>query len=141
LEYFISILVGGLIIVLFFIAPSILSILLKSDTLSLLFLPILCLIPLVAGAVSALVFEKIRKFIFFKEAAIVGALSGLSGSVFSAFILLLFYLLLKIAPFGSFLGGILFFVFLFAIVGISTILGALGAVLIIKFLKDTEKAG
>ncbi|MEM4554329.1 MAG: hypothetical protein QXT25_00570 [Candidatus Anstonellaceae archaeon] len=135
-EYLVSSLLGAMVLAGFF-AVSELSVLLfpKNNFISLMFLPIVCAMPFVVGALAALVLEKIKKRpITIKQAAIAGSLAGFLGSSFSAmFLAASWFLFPKVAPFGESIPQLLSLLLLPLIVFIDTLLAAVGAVIVAKF--------
>ncbi|MEM4348422.1 MAG: hypothetical protein QXN37_02530 [Candidatus Anstonellaceae archaeon] len=138
-EYLVASIVGAILLAGFF-AISELSVLLfpKYDLISLVFVPIVCAMPLVAGAIAALALEKIKKRpITLKQAAAAGALAGFLGSSFSALLLIVSWVLFpKVAPFGAGISTLLSFLLLPLVVFIDTLLAAIGAVIVAKFISQ-----
>jgi len=103
------------------------------------FLPVVCIMPILSGAVSTLVLEKLRKKpLTLKRGAMVGAAAGLAGAFVAAFALVIVSLLTKQSPFGGFIKDLLVYVALLAILAIDTVLGALGGAAVVKFIKQAE---
>jgi hypothetical protein len=136
-EYFVAHIPGSILLFAFFLAAELAVIYVKVDTIAAAFIPVICIMPLISGLVSTLVLEKLRsKPLTFQRGALAGALACLAGSSLSAMMLLVVQLVLHKAPLGGLVGGLLFYAALVAIVVIDTILGALGGVLLVKFIKD-----
>ena len=135
-EYIVASIPGLLLLLIFFAAAEGAMILIKDDVLAVVFLPVVCIMPLLSGAVSTLVLEKLRnKQLTIQRGATVGAAAGLFGSFFSAIILAIVQLAMNQSPFGGIVSGLLVYVALLAIIGIDTVLGALGGALVVKFIK------
>jgi len=137
-EYLVSAIVGALLLFIFFMASEAAVMLLKDTPLmSITFVPVICLLPLLGGALAAIVLEKLRKCQQgMKQGAIAGALAGLTGSFISSLILLVLSLLGK-SPLGDALSSTLMVFAVLAIsVGLDTLLGALGGALVAKFTAD-----
>ncbi len=136
-EYLVAIIPGSFLLLAFFIAAEGAVFFIEEDLVVVSFIPVICLLPILAGAVSTLVLEKLRKKpLSFQRGALVGALSCLAGSFISALLLVLIFLFADTLPLGSYVEGILVYVALLAIIAVDTILGALGGVLVVKFVKD-----
>ena len=123
---------------LFFMASEAAVIFMKDTPLmSITFVPVICLLPILAGALAAIVLEKLRKSSpGIKPGALVGGLAGFFGSMVSSFILLLLSLLGK-APFGDALSSLIAVAaVLFTSVCLDTLLAALGGALVVKFTSD-----
>jgi hypothetical protein len=136
-EYIVAMLPGAILLFAFFVASESTVLFLGGDSMVVTFLPVVCLMPLLSGAVSTLVLEKIRmKILTLKRGALVGALSGLSGSLVSVLLLLVVFLVGK-KPFGSTIMELPFVLLSFVgIIGICTVLSMLGGVLAAKFIKE-----
>ena len=126
---------GGLLLFLFFMASEVV-VLFMSDTplMPIMFVPVICLLPVLAGALAVIVFEKLRKAqLGIKRGALVGALAGFFGSAASALILSILSLIGK-QPLGEALSSPVMAVAVLLIsVAIDTILAALGGALVVKF--------
>ena len=137
-EHLVAAKVGGLLLFLFFMASE-LAVLFMSDTplMSITFVPVICLLPVLAGALAAIVFEKLRKVQpGIKRGAAVGTLAGFCGSMMSAIILSILALLGK-QPLGSSLSSpVMAIAVLLISVVIDTILAALGGALVVKFTSE-----
>ena len=135
-EYIVASIPGAFLLLIFFLAAEGALILVKDDVLAVIFLPVVCIMPLLCGAVSTLVLEKLRKkALTLQRGAIAGMVAGFFGSLFSAIILGAASFLTKQPPFGSALSGLLVYAALLAIVAIDTVLSALGGALVVKFVK------
>lgn len=136
-EYVAASVPGAALLFAFFVLALIAKLAIKNDLLAFAFLPVICIMPVLSGAVSTLVLEKIRsKPLTLQRGATVGAASGLSGSLLSAVLLGAGSLANFVQPFGSGITGILLAAALLAIVAIDTLLSALGGALVVKFIKD-----
>lgn len=134
-EYLVAAMLGALLLFLFFMASEA-AVLFMKDTplMPITFIPVICLLPVLAGALSVIVFEKLRKSQpGMKRGAAVGALAGFFGSFLSSLILLLLSVLGQ-QPLGSaFAPTIYVFLVLAASIGLDTMLAALGGALAVKF--------
>ena len=101
---------------------------------SITFVPVICLLPVLAGALAVIVFEKLRKApLGIKRGAAVGALAGFFGSFLSSIILLLLSVLGQ-QPLGASLASTLYVFLVLAIsIVLDTLLAALGGALVVKF--------
>jgi len=137
-EHLLAALCGALLLFLFFMASEA-AVLLMADTplMSITFVPVICLLPVLAGALAVIVFEKLRKAQpGMRRGAAVGALAGFCGSMLSAIILSILALLGK-QPLGASLSSaITVIAVLLVSVAIDTILAALGGALVVKFTSD-----
>lgn len=107
------------------------------DLIGLAFVPVICIMPIIAGAVGALVLEKLRsKPLTMQRGAMVGAAAGLAGSFVSIVMLAAASVLLGTSPFGFGIVGLVLYALLVAVVGIDLVLGALGGALVVKFVKE-----
>jgi hypothetical protein len=98
------------------------------------FVPVICLLPILSGALAAIALEKLRTAsIGIKRGALVGALSGFFGALVSSVPLLVLDLL-NMNPLGDALAStpIVAGVLLITI-GLDTLLSALGGALVVKF--------
>jgi len=97
-------------------------------------LPVICLLPILAGALAVIVFEKLRKApMGIKRGALVGALAGFFGSFISSVPLLALAILNK-NPMGEMLSSTLMVVAVLVItIGLDTMLAAIGGALVVKF--------
>ena len=136
-EYFAATLPGAILLFAFFLAAEMAGIVLKNDLLAIAFLPVVCIMPILAGVVSTLVLEKLRnKPLSIQRGAMVGAAAGLAGSAVSALTLFVLDFAIKAHPFGAGITGLALFVALAIIVVMDAILGALGGAIVVKFIKD-----
>ncbi|MEM4633836.1 MAG: hypothetical protein QW275_01645 [Candidatus Anstonellaceae archaeon] len=136
-EYTLSIIPGAILLFAFFIAAEATVAVFRRDVMAVTFLPVICILPLLSGVVSALVLEKVRnREVSMRAGAIAGGLSAFAGSLASSFVLLALDLAIRLHPFGSGITGILLFFVLAVVVAMDTVLGALGGALTAKFLKD-----
>ena len=134
-EHIIAAIVGALLLFLFFMASE-LAVLFMPDTplMPITFIPVICLLPVLAGALATIVFEKLRKApMGIKRGALVGALAGFFGSFVSSMLLLTLAILNK-NPLGEALSSTLMVVLvLFVTIGLDTLLAAIGGALVVKF--------
>ncbi|MCX6771266.1 MAG: hypothetical protein NTX79_04380 [Candidatus Micrarchaeota archaeon] len=134
-EHLVAALAGALLLFLFFMASEA-AVLFMKDTplMSMTFVPVICLLPLLAGALAAIVFEKLRKASMgIKRGAAIGALAGFCGSLLSSIILLLLSVLGQ-QPLGASLASTLYVFIVLAIsIVLDTVLAALGGALVVKF--------
>ncbi len=139
-EYIVAMLPGAILLFAFFLAAEMAVLLMgkDNDLVSISFLPVVCIMPILAGIVSTLVLEKLRnKPLTMQRGALVGAAAGLSGAFISVFMLGAVKLLLKRAPLGNSVSGFFLYIISFAmIVGIGAVLGALGGAIVVKFIKE-----
>ena len=134
-EHLVAAIAGGLLLFLFFMASEAV-VLFMADTplMPLTFVPVICLLPVLAGALAVIVFEKLRKApMGIKRGAAVGALAGFFGSASSMLILSILALVGK-QPLGSALSSpVMAIAVLLISVAIDTVLAALGGALVVKF--------
>ena len=137
-EYLAALLPGSILLFSFFLAAEVAVVFLPGgDLLAAAFLPVICIMPLLCGVVSALVLEKLRKKpLTIQRGAMVGAAAGLIGALVSVILLAVVALVFKKYAFGTALVGILFYLVLLVVLAIETILGALGGAALVKFIKD-----
>jgi hypothetical protein len=134
-EHLVAGIVGALLLFFFFMASELAVIFMKDTPLmSITFVPVICLLPLLAGALAAIVFERLRKAQpSMRQGALAGALAGFFGSAVSSIILLALSFF-NMNPLGGALASTLMVAgVLFVSVGLDTILGALGGALVVKF--------
>jgi hypothetical protein len=137
-EFIVAAKVGALLLFLFFMVSELAVFFMKDiPFMPVTFVPVICLLPALAGALAAIVLEKLRKAqIGIKAGALSGALAGFCGSLISSIILVVLSVL-NMKPFGDALSStLLVFAILLVTVGIDTILGALGGALVVKFTSD-----
>lgn len=136
-EYIIALIPGAVLLFAFFLAAEAAMIFIGGDLLSIAFLPVICIMPILAGVVSTLVLEKLRKKpLTLQRGAMVGAAAGFGGALISALMMVLVQVFAHKAPFGTLVAGLLVYVVLALVLVIDTILGALGGALVVKFIKD-----
>lgn len=136
-EYMASAIPGAILLFAFFVASESAVVFLGGDAMVVTFLPVVCLIPILAGMVSALVLEKVRaKPLSFKRGALLGAAAGLLGTLISSAMILVVFLVGK-KPFGSIAGDlVMVLITIVFVIGIGTILSALGGAIAVKFIKE-----
>lgn len=136
-EYLAALIPGAVLLFAFFLAAEGAVIVFpEQGFMTLAFLPVACIVPLLSGVVSTLVLEKLRKKpLTVQRGAMAGAAAAFSGALFSAILLVVVKFVGK-APFGSFVTGWLTYVVLLIIIVIGTVLGALGGALVVKFIKE-----
>lgn len=136
-EYIAAVIPGSILLFAFFIAAEVAMVVVKDDIIVAVFLPVVCIMPLLAGAISTLVLEKVRKKpLTLQRGALVGAAAGLSGALVSSVALVVVGLLTKQSPFGGMIKDLLVYVALLAIVAIDTVLGAAGGAILVKVIKQ-----
>jgi hypothetical protein len=136
-EYAVSMLAGAILLFAFFVASESAVLFLGGNTMVVTFLPVVCLMPLLTGVVSALALEKIRsKPMNFQRGALVGAAAGFGGTLLSSLMIVLVKLMGQ-KPFGTVIDSLLMVgVASIAVVFMGTLLAALGGALAVKFIKD-----
>jgi hypothetical protein len=136
-EHLVSALAGSILLFAFFILAEIAMVAVKEDLLAMVFVPVICIMPILSGAASALVLEKLRRRpLSMKNGVLVGAAAGFFGALLAGFALTAVSLLLKQSPFGGFVKDWLVYVLLLVTLFIDTLFGALGGVLVVKFIKQ-----
>ncbi len=137
-EHLVAALAGALLLFLFFMASEA-AVLFMADTplMSITFVPVICLLPLLAGALAVIVFEKLRKAQpGIKRGAGVGALAGFFGAFISSVPLIILAILNK-NPLGAALSSALMVVVVLVVtIGLDTLLAAIGGALVVKFTSD-----
>jgi hypothetical protein len=137
-EYLSAALTGAILLFAFFLAAEASVVFLPgSDLMPATFLPVICILPILAGAVSALALERMRaKPLFIKRGAMVGFLSGFLGALLSS-LMLGIAKLLSHQPFGKFVpsGWMVLFV-LAMVVALDSMLAAMGGAIAAKLVKD-----
>ena len=137
-EHLVAAIIGALLLFLFFMASEA-AVLFMKDTplMPITFIPVICLLPALAGALAVIVFEKLRKApMGIKRGALIGALSGFFGSLVSSVPLIILAILNK-NPLGDMLSSTLLVVLvLFVTIGLDTLLAAIGGALVVKFTSD-----
>ena len=128
---------GAILLLAFFVASESAVVFIGGNSMVVTFLPVICLMPILAGVVSALVLEKIRsKPITFKRGALVGAAAGMLGAILASLLILTVFLVGK-KPFGTMIDSlVLVLAANAAIILVDTVLAALGGALAAKFIKD-----
>lgn len=142
-EYLVAAIAGAVLLFAFFLLAE-MAVLLFNSTgqnilVSAVFLPVICIMPVISGAISVLALEKLRsKPLTFQRGAMVGAASGLAGASISAVLLLVLDILPQthIHPFGGWATGLILLVVLAPIVVVDGLLGALGGAIVVKFVKE-----
>jgi len=137
-EYVAAALPGSILLFAFFLAAEALVLFLPGgDLVSASFIPVICIMPLLAGVISTLALEKIRsKPLSVGRGALVGAAAGFAGGAVSAIMLAAIALVFSKYAFGSGISGILFYLMLLAVIFIQVLLGALGGALVVHFIKE-----
>jgi len=134
-EHLVAAMVGALLLFLFFMASEA-AVLFMADTplMPITFVPVICLLPILAGALAVIVFEKLRKASMgIKRGALVGALAGFFGSFISSVPILALAIMNK-NPMGEMLSSTLMVVVVLVItIGLDTMLAAIGGALVVKF--------
>jgi len=139
-EHLVAAVVGALLLFVFFMASEI-AVQVMQDTplMPVTFIPVICLLPILAGALAVIVFEKLRKTTMgIRRGALVGALAGLFGSMVSSLPLLILTLIKPDRPaFGDMLASpLLVALVLIVTIGLDTLLAAIGGALVVKFTSD-----
>ena len=136
-ECLVAMVPGAVLLFLFFAVAEGALFFTKSDMISILFLPVVCLLPIFAGMASALALEKVRnRPLTFKAGAAAGTLAGFFGALVSSIMLGVLTFLNQL-PFGAMLSDkLIIAVALILVVAVDTILGALGGAIAVKFIKD-----
>lgn len=142
-EYLASALVGAILLFAFYVASESTLIFTGEDMMAFTFLPVVCLMPVLAGAVASLVLERIRqKEITLRKGALVGAASGLISAAFSTVLFLLLFLVssqasAKLKPFdGSIADPLIMLLALLASAAFDIALAAAGGALAAKFIRE-----
>ena len=134
-EHLVAAIVGAVLLFLFFMASEA-AVLFMADTplMPITFVPVICLLPILAGALAVIVFEKLRKApLGIKRGAAVGALAGFFGSFVSSVPIIALAIMNK-NPLGEMLSSTLLVVaVLFITIGLDTLLAAIGGALVVKF--------
>ncbi|VVB58778.1 Uncharacterised protein [Candidatus Anstonella stagnisolia] len=132
---------GAILIAVFLLVASVPNMLLSgTQFLTFLFLPIVCIFPVLGGGASAFALHKFSKEPIEKsDGAVVGALAGLFGSLAAAIIMVAAYFFGQ-KPFGSLVGGALFNIILSLImVFLCVLLSLVGAVAVSVFFAKREQ--
>ena len=136
-EYAVAAIAGAVLLFAFFLLAEMAGLLFKSDIIAIVFLPVICIMPVISGAISTLLLEKIRsKPLTLQRGAMVGAAAGLAGAAVSAVMLFALDMLAKIHPFGAGITGVILMVVLVPVVVIGAVEGALGGAIVVKFVKE-----
>ncbi len=137
-EYVVSAIPGALLLIVFFLATQGIMLMgLSGMVLTVIFVPVVCVVPALAGAISTLVLERLRqKPLTFQRGAMVGAAASILGSLLSSLLLGGIYLATHKPTFGIALPGVITLFALLAIVVVDGVLGALGGALVVKFIKE-----
>ena len=142
-EYLVAAIAGAILLFAFFLLAEIAVFLFNRDggnvLISVVFLPVICIMPIISGAIGTLILEKLRsKPLTLQRGAMVGAAAGLAGALISTVLLLVLNILpqTNIHPFGDWASGLVLIAVFAIIVVIDAILGALGGALVVKFVKD-----
>ena len=136
-EFIVATIPGSVLLFLFFAVAEGALFFTKSNIISILFLPVVCIVPIFAGMASALALEKLRNQpLTFKSGAAVGTLAGFCGAVVSS-VMLGALSLLNQMPFGTLVSDkLIIAVALLLVMAVDTVLGALGGAIVVKFVKD-----
>jgi|GEM_PF-2833501 len=127
---------GAILIAVFLLVATVPNILLSDmQFLTFLFLPIICIFPVLGGALSAFSLHRFAKEPIEKsDGAVVGALAGLFGSLAAAILMVVAYFFGQ-KPFGSLVSGALFNILLsLIVVFMCVLLSLIGAVAVSVFL-------
>lgn len=136
-EYLAATIPGAILLFAFFLAAEGAMIFIGGDLLTIAFLPVICIMPILSGVVSTLILEKLRKKpLTLQRGAMVGAAAGFAGALVSVLMLVLVDVFVHKPPFGSLVTGWLTYVVLLMVLVMDTVLGALGGALVVKFIKD-----
>ncbi|MFA6907776.1 MAG: hypothetical protein WC263_03025 [Candidatus Micrarchaeia archaeon] len=134
-EHLIAAIVGALLIFIFFMVSEAAVQLMKDTPLmSITFVPVICLLPVLAGALAVIVFERLRRSQpGMKRGALVGGLAGFFGASASAVPLIALAVLNK-NPLGDMLSSSLLVVLvMLATICLDTLLAAAGGAIVVKF--------
>lgn len=132
---------GAAIIAIFLLFASVPNMFLSgTELLSLIFLPTVCLFPLIGGAASSFALFRFSKEPPEKpDSAMVGALAGLFGSLFAAFLMVVAFFLGKL-PFGGLVkGALLNIASALIVVLVCVVLSLAGSVALGVFLSQRQK--
>ena len=136
-EYLVALIPGAVLLFAFFLAAEAAMLFIGGDILAIAFLPVICIMPILAGVVSTLVLEKLRrKPLNMQRGAMVGAAAAFGGAFLSAIMMILVNVFAHKPPFGSLVSGLLVYVVLVLVLVMDTVLGALGGALVVKFIKE-----
>lgn len=109
---------------------------------ALVYLPVVCLLPLVVGTVSTLVYERVRGThgAHVKGSVVSSAMSGFLGSLVGALAIVVSGLALQVQPLGASISGPVETAGVsLLIIAMSTILAGLGALIAVGVLNRMEK--
>ncbi len=109
---------------------------------ALVYLPVVCLLPLVVGTVSTLVYERVRGMhgLHLKGSVLSSAMAGMLGSIFGALVIIIAGLAMNVHPLGSAVKDPIILVGIsILIIVISTVLSGLGALIVSGVLNKMEK--
>lgn len=137
-EYAISTFSGAFLLFMFFMLSEASVFFIKdSPYIAITFVPTICLLPLLSGALAVVILEWLRKQqVDVKHGIILGLASGFAGSSM-AFAVLGLLSLLNVKVFGGFVSSpIISIGLLAASIVISTFLGALGGAITAKFISE-----
>ncbi|MCX8197749.1 MAG: hypothetical protein N3F07_00940 [Candidatus Micrarchaeota archaeon] len=140
-EFLVAIIPGAILLFAFFIAAEATVAIFTGEKgnsfMSVIFLPVICLLPLLSGVVSALILEKLRRAqVSVVDGAVAGAASAMAGSAASSFVLVALDIALRLHPFGNSITGLMLALVMAFVVAMDTLLGAIGGGMTAKFLKD-----
>jgi len=136
-EYLVALLPGAVLLFAFFLAAELAVVFIGGPLLSLAFLPVICVMPILAGVVSTLMLEKIRhKPLTLQRGAIVGGAASLLGAFVSIVMLIAIDVAVRKPPFGDAVTGIALYILLLFIVAFEGVLGALGGALVARFVHE-----
>lgn len=137
-EYLASIIPGAALLFVFFLAAEGSTLFFGENSLmAATFLPVVCIMPILSGVVSALALERLRaKPLTLQRGALIGFAAGFTGALLSALMLGLVKVALQTPPFGAFLqSGWLSLAAIIAIVLLDSVLAALGGAVASKVIK------
>jgi hypothetical protein len=140
-QIFMSAVPGAILLCVALVVASVLNIFVTSSWASLVFLPIVCIFPLLAGLAATMLLRRVMKGeVDVAHCAGTGALSGFLGAVGGALVLLVLMFLKKPAL-GSMVSGTIFQVIAITVIVImSAILSALGAGALAMFFARKKEA-
>ena len=135
-EYAVALMPGAILLEVFFIAAQATIVFVEGSLLSIVFIPVICVVPFLSGVVAALALEKIRrKPLIVQRGAAVGACSSLLGSLLSTMAIAVMSFATGKYPFG--ISGIAILIVAFAAISaMAAILGALGGAVVANFIKE-----
>ena len=109
---------------------------------ALVYLPVVCLLPIVVGTVSTLVYERVRGMhaMHLKGSVVSSAMSGFLGSFMGALVIIIAGVAMKVEPLGTSINGPVAVIGVsLLIIAFSTIFAALGAMIVSGVLNKMEK--